>query len=143
MFPFLTAIVGGIGSIFSGIFGLKDKQAEIISRGLDVIAAVDSTDAQRAEASSQIVVAEASSESWLARSWRPIFMWVCMAIVISFWFGYMPPHLNAPMPAMVAEIFDLLKIGMGGYIGGRSLEKIVSSLALGPVIKKFIEKKFS
>jgi hypothetical protein len=68
-------------------------------------------------------------------------MLVFGALIVSFWFGYVPPNMTADMPPALGRVFDLVQLGIGGYIGGRSLEKIVSSLGLASVLKKFIEKK--
>lgn len=72
---------------------------------------------------SKIIQAEASGHSWMQRNWRPIIMLL---------FGYIVAHnyviapifgvAYAPMPQ---DLWDLLKIGLGGYIVGRSAEKIV------------------
>lgn len=139
----LSVIVGGLGSFFKGLFGLKESQANIIAQAMKVAGDVNSSEAQREVAQAQILVAELQSESWLARNWRPMFMVTCIIIVISYWFGYVPPHLLQEMPPMIAEIFSLIKIGLGGYIGARSVEKIFNTLNLGKVLKTFIEKKIT
>ena len=136
-----SLIFGGITSFISGIFGLKQSQANIIEQAIRVAGDVNASEAQREMAQAQILVAEMNSGSWIGRNWRPLLMMVFCGIIISFWFGYVPPHLNAPMSPMMMEIFELIKIGMGGYIGGRSIEKIFNTLNLGKVLKAFIEKK--
>ena len=141
MISAITAALGIIGTFFSGIFQLKGHQANIISQAIQAAGDVNNSEAQREMAQAQILSAELQSESWLARSWRPVLMYICMGIVVSFWFGYVPPHLNEPMPPMVQELFGLIKIGLGGYLGARSVEKIFKSLNIGKVLKTFIEKK--
>jgi hypothetical protein len=84
-------------------------------------------DTQRGE----VIQAEAKSDSWMASNWRPILMLTFTAIVavnwlilpVVSWFG---PHL-VPL-VLPPDMWDLLKIGVGGYIVGRSGEKIASSL---------------
>jgi len=73
-----------------------------------------------------IIVAEAKSESWMARNWRPIMMLMFVFIifnnhVLAGWlqsFGFTYVVLTVP-----EDMWDLLKIGLGGYIVGRSAEK--------------------
>jgi hypothetical protein len=70
---------------------------------------------------SQIIMAETQSDSWLAKNWRPLMMMAFGSIVIMYWFGYQPANLSE---ARLADIFQLIKIGLGGYVVGRSGEKI-------------------
>lgn len=72
------------------------------------------------------IVAEAKSESMLARNWRPITMLVFVFIIANNYIFY--PYLalfwdNAPVLAIPDDMWDLLKIGLGGYVVGRSTEK--------------------
>ena len=77
------------------------------------------------DAQSKIIVAEASSDSALAKNWRPITMLTFVALVVCHWFG-----LNASgiSEAQYLSLFDLIKIGLGGYVVGRSLEKVADSV---------------
>jgi hypothetical protein len=67
-----------------------------------------------------VVSAEAQG-SWLQRNWRPITMLVFLVLVILNQFKLLTIPLSE-------EIWGLFKVGLGGYIGGRSLEKVVSTL---------------
>lgn len=66
----------------------------------------------------QIITAEAQGESWLQRSWRPITMLTFLGLVVADQTGLLAFRL-AP------EAWTLLQIGLGGYVVGRSAEKIV------------------
>jgi hypothetical protein len=68
------------------------------------------------EAQSSIIKAEAEGSSWIQRSWRPVTMLVFLALVVFDSFGWLPNRL-AP------EALDIIKIGLGGYVIGRSVEK--------------------
>lgn len=59
--------------------------------------------------------------SWLQRNWRPITMIVFLILIILNQFNILIIPLSN-------EIWSLFKIGLGGYVGGRSLEKVVSIL---------------
>ena len=69
-----------------------------------------------------IITAEAKSESWITRSWRPITMLAFVAATMAYWFGLTPDDLP---PEAVESMFFLVQIGVGGYVTGRSLEKVV------------------
>ncbi|MBU2492373.1 MAG: holin family protein [Bacteroidetes bacterium] len=70
------------------------------------------------ESQSKIIQAEAAGQSWLQRSWRPITMLTFLLLVICDSFGLLSFRLND-------EAWMLLKIGIGGYVIGRTGEKIV------------------
>ena len=79
----------------------------------------------------KVIIAEISSESSLTRMWRPAVA-VSFAFVL-FWYAFFVPiavgWLGAP-PLAVGDkllewIMTLLTISITGYIGGRSVEKVV------------------
>lgn len=136
-----TAAIGAVGSLMSGIFGFKKAQADAVMKAVGVVSDVNTSNAQREQAIATIIAAENASGYWLSAVWRPMLMVFFAILIGSFWFGYVPPHLNQPMSPMMTEIFTILKIGIGGYIPARTLEKIVQNMNVGAVLKKFIEKK--
>lgn len=64
-----------------------------------------------------IIKAEAESEHWLTSTWRPIVMLVFCALVVADQTGILAFRL-------AAEAWTLLQLGIGGYVAGRSVEKI-------------------
>ena len=68
-----------------------------------------------------IVTAEANSSNWLSASWRPITMLTFLALVVGDTFGLFATPLRD-------EAWSLLQIGLGGYVVGRSGEKIAKVL---------------
>ena len=77
-------------------------------------------------ASSDIIKAEASSEHWLAAVWRPILMLTFGALIVARWFGYAAPDLSE---AEYLKLWSIVELGIGGYVVGRSVEKIIPSIA--------------
>jgi hypothetical protein len=73
------------------------------------------------EAKSKIVHAEASSKHWLTANWRPITMLTFLTLVVGDSLGWLPNELRA-------EAWVLLEIGLGGYVIGRSGEKIAKTM---------------
>lgn len=71
-----------------------------------------------------IVKAEAQGHSWLQRNWRPITMLTFLVLVVCDSFGLLTFRLSQ-------EAWALLKIGLGGYVIGRSAEKITPSIISG------------
>lgn len=79
----------------------------------------------------EIVKAEAASEHWLAANWRPILMLTFGALIVARWFGWAAPNLTE---AEYIKLWDIVELGIGGYVIGRSAEKILPNVA--HVLKK-------
>ena len=82
------------------------------------------------EARRDIIVAQAQGESWLQRSWRPITMLSFLVLLFIYWLGLAPENVVQSEQAM-NQVFQLLQIGIGGYIVGRSGEKIMQNYKNG------------
>ena len=83
---------------------------------------------------SKIIQAEANSESWLTRNWRPITMLVFVVIIANNYIIY--PYLvmftnKAVMMEIPPDMWALLKLGLGGYVALRSVEKSVKAYVEG------------
>jgi len=102
----------------SAITGEADpeRKAELLGKALDVALSIMQTQ-------SNVIVAEAQGKSWLQRNWRPITMITFLVLVVLNAFALLKNEL-AP------EMWGLLKIGLGGYVIGRSAEKIVDKLKI-------------
>jgi hypothetical protein len=82
------------------------------------------------QAAASIIMAEANSGQWLAANWRPITMLTFVVIIANNYILY--PYLSlffdaAPVLAIHEDMWDLLKIGLGGYVVGRSIEKTATN----------------
>jgi hypothetical protein len=74
----------------------------------------------------EIIVTEAKG-NWLQRSWRPILMLAFGFIVI--YVKFLAPVLGLPIPPLENEFWNLLQLGIGGYVIGRTGEKMMKSYA--------------
>ena len=72
-----------------------------------------------AESQASIIVAEATANSWLTRTWRPITMLTFVFLVV--WSQFTGMEIQP-------DLWFVIKIGLGGYLGGRSVEKSVGSI---------------
>lgn len=68
-----------------------------------------------------IIMAETKSESWITRNWRPITMLTFLGLVVLDQTGMLAFRL-------ADEAWSLLQIGLGGYVVGRSVEKVVPAV---------------
>jgi len=89
---------------------LLDVQAAAMQRVFDY-------ESEMLSAKAKVVHAEAQSKHWLTANWRPITMLTFLVLVVGDSLGWLPNDLRD-------ETFVLLEIGLGGYIVGRSGEKI-------------------
>jgi len=64
---------------------------------------------------------EVQGESWYQRAWRPFTMVVFVGVIVAHWFGVAGTHLD---PAIQEWLYKVIQLGLGGYVFGRSAEKI-------------------
>lgn len=84
------------------------------------------------QAAADIVKTEAASSHWLAANWRPLLMVTFGALIVARWFGWAAPNLAE---AEYLKLWDIVEIGLGGYVIGRSAEKVA------PVIVEALKRK--
>jgi hypothetical protein len=136
-----------LGAIFEPVANLVDElhtskeekeqlKVAILGQQTELAIKVMEYEVKQAEHQKDIIVAEAQGQSWLQRNWRPLIMTTFGAIVawnyiigplgswVSSWFG------GPAFPAleMTQGFWTLLSIGIGGYIAGRSGEKIARTV---------------
>lgn len=80
------------------------------------------TSLKRDETSSKIIISEAQGEGWLQKNWRPLIMLEFSSILTAMCFGWTK---DVPIEIQLALI-DVVSIGIGGYMVGRSAEKIAT-----------------
>jgi hypothetical protein len=69
----------------------------------------------------KIVLAEAQG-SWLQRNWRPLLMVTFSGLIMAHWFGFTAPDIPE---SVQNSLLDIVMVGVGGYVVGRSGEKMV------------------
>lgn len=116
------------GRALGSIIGIVDKnvvdqdareklKAALQSEGLGLIAA-------ELEAQKSIIVAEANGQGALQRNWRPVTMLFFVGLVGAHWLGFTPENLPE---TQVIALLEIVKIGLGGYVFGRSAEKVATA----------------
>lgn len=78
------------------------------------------------KAQRDVIVAEAQSESWITRNWRPLTMLTFVGLLVAKWFGFTAPGVTE---AEQLSLMEIIKYGLSGYVAGRSAEKIAPMLA--------------
>jgi len=86
---------------------------------------------KRADAQKSVIIAEATGESMAQRNWRPWTMLTFTFIIANFYI--FDPFLNilfnidVEAKELDPELWSLLKIGMGGYIGALGAKQVIES----------------
>tara|TARA_R100001129_G_C5124446_1_gene191179 strand:+ start:87 stop:503 length:417 start_codon:yes stop_codon:yes gene_type:complete len=131
LLPILTPLIGDV--VKRILPEDKDKRADI-EREINMTLLKNSQSIENAAAS--VVLAEAKSEHKITAIWRPLLMITITAIVAwNFLFAQLielavhvftgdqiPLAIDLP-----SELWTLLTVGVGGYVGGRSAEKFAKN----------------
>lgn len=127
--PIIGTVIGQIIGVIEKAVPDKELQEKIKAEVLlKTLEQSNEEFVQRAK----IVQAEARSEHWLTASWRPILMLSFTFIIVhnyilapylQVFFGI---HIVLDMPE---HFWNLLTIGVGGYVVGRSAEKVADKIS--------------
>jgi hypothetical protein len=129
----LKAIPEAIGKLVTGAHDIIDQavtdkdEKNKLKHEIEVLARTQWTEVftKTLEAQSKIIVTEAQG-GLLQRNWRPLTMLAFVAYLFAMLFGAEPPTMEAPQTEIAGGVLDIIKIGLGGYVIGRSGEKIAS-----------------
>lgn len=116
--PIISDILNSISGVIN-TYNLTSKEKEQIKADMNNIL-IQHYD-KIAEIQRDIISAETKG-NWLQRSWRPIVMLTFSAIVVLGIF------IDIPLLKDDSPFWDLIQLGLGGYVIGRSAEKITTTL---------------
>lgn len=117
--------LGDVGNVFTSL--REAFTGEKIQDPVKMVELINKLQEKFLHIQGQIITAEAKSEHWVVASWRPITMLVFVFIIANNYI--LVPYMTAfggtvvPLP-LDQNMWDLLKIGLGGYVIGRSAEKV-------------------
>lgn len=74
-----------------------------------------------AQMKADVIMTEAKGDSWLQRSWRPVTMLTFLVLIVL-------DTLGLTAVPIAEQMWTLLQIGMGGYVVGRSAEKVIPAV---------------
>ncbi|MDO9477653.1 MAG: 3TM-type holin [Pseudohongiella sp.] len=125
IFNFLSEVIKPVTELIDNVHTSTDEKLQLRAEFLRLQNAVTEQlldyEKQILISQTQIITAEANGQSWLQRSWRPITMLTFLVLVVCDSFGLLAFRLSE-------EAWQLLQIGLGGYVVGRSAEKIAPQL---------------
>jgi hypothetical protein len=126
----LAALLGILSPIFGQVaksffpdpadqLKAQELQNQLVGRLIEASSAIE-------VAAAEIIKTEAASSHWLAANWRPLTMLIFVGLIVARWFGWTAPGMSE---AEYLSVYDLTKIGIGGYVVGRSVEKVSPMIA--------------
>jgi len=137
----LFSFIPIIGNIVDDIFKVVDKSTLDKDKALEIKSEIQKAVTQldyakydnELQAKVKTVLAEEQGKSWLQRNWRPILMMLFGVIIANNYI--IAPYIQllfgvnkAVMLQIPPDMWGLLKLGIGGYVVGRSAEKIAENL---------------
>lgn len=127
IFKFLTSALDPVVRLIDDVHTSEEEKlnikTELTKLQNNVTAQLLNYEGQLLTSQAQIITAEAQGESWLQRNWRPITMLTFLVLVVCDSFGLLAFRL-------ADQAWTLLQIGLGGYVVGRSAEKIAPQLKM-------------
>jgi hypothetical protein len=117
----IKAVVSPILGIIDKLVPDKDQANQLKA---EITNALLTFDTKKLEKSADIIIAEANGESWIQRNWRPLVMLTFAGLIVAHWLGFTPENLP---PEQVMELLNIVKIGLAGYVVGRSAEKVAKN----------------
>lgn len=121
----LNLLIGPIASLVGKVIdkAVPDK-AEALRLKFEVTQQIQQLEATELQGAIDIIRAEAQGGSWIQRSWRPILMLWFAALIGAHWLGFTPANLP---PEAVDGLLSIVQVGIGGYVVGRSGEKMIKT----------------
>tara|TARA_R110000803_G_scaffold145933_3_gene211729 strand:- start:20625 stop:21017 length:393 start_codon:yes stop_codon:yes gene_type:complete len=120
---FSGSVIGEIGNVIDKLFTSEEER---INAKNEVFKVLKEKQLELQRLQTEVIVTEAKG-NWLQRSWRPILMLAFGFIVI--YVKFIAPLFGLPVPPLEDEFWNLLQLGIGGYVIGRTGEKMMNSFS--------------
>lgn len=112
-----------IGGVIDEVFTNDEERAKAKNEILKVL----SDKALELDRMRVDIIQSEAAGNWLQRSWRPILMLAFGFIVV--YSKFIAPAFNLPNAVLEPDFWNLLQLGIGGYVVGRSAEKIIQNVS--------------
>jgi|TARA_B110000977_G_scaffold115338_1_gene149057 hypothetical protein len=114
-------VIGDIGKVIDNLFTSDEERLAARNKIMQVL---KEKELELQKMQTDVIIAEAKG-NWIQRSWRPLLMLSFGFIVIYNKFA--APLFGWPIPILEEEFWTLLQIGIGGYVVGRTGEKMMTT----------------
>lgn len=114
-------VVKEVGKVIDNLFTSEEER---IKAKNEIFKVLKEKELELQKMQTDIIIAEAKG-NWLQRSWRPILMLSFGFIVI--YVKFIAPLFDLRIPELENEFWNLLQLGIGGYVIGRTGEKMIKT----------------
>ena len=121
---FTGGLVKEVGNVIDNLFTSEEERLKAKN---EIFKVLQEQQLELQKLQTEIIVTEANG-NWLQRSWRPILMLAFGFIVI--YVKFIAPLFSLPIPLLEDEFWNLLQLGIGGYVVGRSVEKVAKNITI-------------
>ena len=104
----------------------KKELTEVVLKSLNEVANVQGE-----------VIKKEMEANFLQRSWRPLLMLTFGTILVCKWFGLTDGSIDNELEL---KLMDIVQLGLGGYVVGRSVEKVAGTVTAN-IDMPFLKKK--
>lgn len=126
----ITGALSGLFKLVDDLHTSTEEKAQIkeklVKTQADLTAKALEYESTLRELQAKVIEAEAKGQSFLQRNWRPIIMLEFGFII--FWNYIVSPIFAQNRLEIPPDMWSLLKIGLGGYVIGRTAEKIAPQI---------------
>jgi hypothetical protein len=121
---FSGKVVKEVGEVIDNLFTSDEERLKAKN---EIFKVLTQKELELQKMQTEIIVSE-SKGNWLQRSWRPLLMLAFGFIVI--YVKFIAPLFDLKIPELENEFWNLLQLGIGGYVVGRSAEKISENITI-------------
>lgn len=104
----------------------KKELTEVVLKSLNEVANVQGE-----------VIKKEMEGNFLQKSWRPLLMLTFGTILVCKWFGLTDGNIDYELEL---KLMDIVQLGLGGYVVGRSVEKVAGTVTAN-IDMPFLKKK--
>ena len=127
-----AAVIGQVTGLLDTITTTDDERnkakASLQSILNEYNVAVLKAEGDLVNAQRDVLIAELQGKSWMQRNWRPSLMFVFMGVIVNQ-YVLVPYFAWARIIEVPAPMWGLMTLAIGGYVGGRTLEKLKDKAA--------------
>lgn len=130
---FKTDIVRQVGDVVDGLTTSNEEKSSAKQRLTEtVLAGLDGV----VQAQASVIQTEMKG-NWLQRSWRPLVMMTFVVLLVIRWTGLVDHEISQELEL---KLMSIIELGLGGYVIGRSVEKVAGTVTKN-IDMSFLKKK--
>ena len=129
---FLSGLVKPVTNLIDNLHTSDEEKGQLVNALTKIENEMSSKlleyESKLIESKTKIITAEAAGQSWIQRNWRPLTMLTFLVLIVGHYLGILAFEI-------ADQMWTLLQIGIGGYVAGRTAEKVLPS-----ILEKFGKK---